>query len=187
MVRAEHLRADGVEHRGAEGAPALAELDLRIDALGHAGHAGTAEDGTAPQRTRAEFHAPLEPGDRMAVGQYFRDPLRHVVDPSPRRLRRMPLAGGDDLVVAVGRAEVDMLHLLHRHAALHGDPGGRADGRAGIARCRLDEKLPHVRPGNDLLVELDVERATAREGQLAGFAQDFAEVMIDHRKRDILE
>jgi hypothetical protein len=87
----------------------------------------------------------------------------------------------------VGGAEVDVLHLLHRHAALHRYIGGRADGGAAVARGRLDEKLLHVGAGDDALVELDVERAAAGEGQAAGLAQDVAEVMVEHLQGDVLE
>jgi hypothetical protein len=96
-------------------------------------------------------------------------------------------AGGDDFLVAVGRAEIDVLHLLHRHAALHRDVGGRADGGAGIARGRLHEEFLHLGAGDDLLVELDVERAAAGEGQPAGLAQDVAEVVVHHLQRQVLE
>jgi hypothetical protein len=105
----------------------------------------------------------------------------------PRRLFRVPLAGGDDFLVGIGGAEVDVFHLLHRHAALHRDIGGRADGGAAVARGRLDEELLHVGAGDDALVELDVERAAAGEGQAAGLAQDVAEVVVQHLQGDVLE
>jgi hypothetical protein len=103
------------------------------------------------------------------------------------RLGRMAGAGGDDIFVAVRRAEVDVLHLFDRNAALYRDVGGCADGRAGIAGGRLDEEFAHIRAGDDLLVELDVERAAAGKGEAAGLAQDVAEVMLDHLQRQILE
>jgi hypothetical protein len=49
-----------------------------------------------------------------------------------------------------------------------------------VAGGRLDEELLHVGAGDDALVELDVQRAAAGEGQLAGLAQDVAEVVVDH-------
>ena len=55
------------------------------------------------------------------------------------------------------------------------DIGGGADGGAGIAGGRLHEQLLDVVAGDDLLVQLDVQRAAAGEGDLAGFLEDIAE------------
>jgi hypothetical protein len=95
--------------------------------------------------------------------------------------------GGDDVFVAVRRAEKDMLHFFDRHAALHRDVGRGADGRSGVARRRLDEEFADVRAGDDLLVELDVQRAATGKSEAAGLAQNVAEVMLDHLQRQILE
>src|SRR5690606_8988572 len=161
MVDLEHLRRDGIEHRRAEGSPALAELDLLVDAVGHARHAGAANNGAAAEGARAELHTPLEPGDRVAIDHDFGDALGDVVDLLPHRLVGVAGAGSNDVLVAVGRAEVDVLHLFHRHAALVGDVGGGTHRGTGVAGSGLNEQLLHLGPGDDFLVELDVQRAAA--------------------------
>src|SRR5690606_20101624 len=106
-------------HGRAEWAPALAELDLFVDAVSHAGDARATYDGASTQGARAELHAALEPGYRVAFDHDLGDVLGYVVDLLPLRLVRVPCAGGDDVFIAVAGAEVDVLHLLHRHAVLH--------------------------------------------------------------------
>src|SRR5690606_39343816 len=49
-----------------ERTPALTELDLFVDAVGHAGNAGAAEDGAAAERAGTELHASLEPRHRRS-------------------------------------------------------------------------------------------------------------------------
>ena len=68
-----------------------------------------------------------------------------------------------------------------------GNVGSRTDGGTGVTGSRLDEQLLDVRTGNDLLVELDVQRAAAGEGQLAGFTQGVAQVVVDHLQGDLFE
>ncbi len=80
-----------------------------------------------------------------------------------------------------------MFHLLHRHTTSVGYIGGRTDGGAGIAGRRLHEQLFHVVTGDDFLVQFDVQRATAGEGQLAGVLEDVAQVMVDHLQGQLLE
>ena len=187
VAAAEHLRADGVEHARAERAPALAEFDLFVDTVGDAGGTRAAEDRAAAEGARAELHAALEPGDRIAVDEYLGDVLRYVVNLAPLRLRRMSRTGSDHVLVAVGRTEVDMLHLLDRNAACDRYVRGSTDGRARIARCRLHKQFLDVRAGDDLLIQLDVQRAAAGKGQPAGLLEDVAEVILDHLQREILE
>jgi hypothetical protein len=99
----------------------------------------------------------------------------------------MPRAGGDDVLVAVCRAEIDVLHLLDRDATLHRDVGRCANRRAGVTGGRLDEEFAYVRTGNDLLVELDVQRPAAGKGKAAGLPQDVAQIVVEHLQRQILE
>ena len=80
-----------------------------------------------------------------------------------------------------------MLHLLHRHAALVRHVGRRADRGAGVAGRRLDEQLLHFGARDDLLVELTFQRAAAGESDLAGLADDIAEVVVHHLQRELLE
>ena len=68
-----------------------------------------------------------------------------------------------------------------------GHVGRRANGGAGIARRRLYEQLFHVVAGNDLLVQLHVQRTAAGEGQLAGVLEDVAQVVVDHLQGQLLE
>jgi len=157
----QHLRRDGVQHRRAKRPPALAKFDLRVDAVGHARHTRAADDGAPAQRPGAEFHAALEPGDRVAVGQNLRDARRDVVDFLPDGLLsgvsvRMACARGDDVLIAVGRTQVDVRHFFHRHVALLRHVGGCTDSGAGVARSGLDEQFFDVIAGDDFLVQLDV-------------------------------
>ncbi|MCY1391861.1 hypothetical protein D9M71_67130 [compost metagenome] len=117
VVDLDHLRADRVEHRRAERPPTFAELDLFVDAVGHARHARATDDRTAAQGARAELHAPLEPGHGIAVDHDLGDALRHVVDLAPHRLAGMTGAGGNHVLVGVRRAEIDVFHLLDRYTA----------------------------------------------------------------------
>src|SRR5690606_29809877 len=87
--------------------------------------------------------------------------LGHIVDLLPLGLVRVAGAGGNDILVAVAGTEVDVFHLLHRHAILHRDVGGGTDSGTGIAGSGLDEQLLDLGAGNDLLVEFDVQRAAA--------------------------
>src|SRR5690606_7797785 len=96
MFDLEQLRRDGIEHRGAEGSPALAELDLLVDTVGHTRHAGAANDGAAAEGARTELHTPLEPGDRVAIDHDFGDALGDVVDLLPHRLVGVAGAGSND-------------------------------------------------------------------------------------------
>ncbi|OMP11032.1 hypothetical protein COLO4_04070, partial [Corchorus olitorius] len=187
VVDLDHLRGDGVEHRRAERSPAFAELDLLVDAVGHARHARATDDRTTTQGTRAELHAALEPGHRVAVDHDLRDALGHVVDLAPLRRARVTGAGGDHVLVGVRGAEVDVFHLLDRHAAGMGNISRGADCGTGVAGGGLHEQFGHVRTGDDLLVQLDVQRAAAGEGQLAGFLEDVAQVVVDHLQGQFLE
>src|SRR5690606_15060461 len=103
VVDLDHLRGDGVEHRRAERSPALAELDLLVDAVGHARHARAADDRTATQGARAELHAALEPGHRVTIDHDLGDALRHVVELAPLRRVRVTGTGGDHVLVGVRR------------------------------------------------------------------------------------
>ena len=75
----QHVGAVGVElepvgdvfaqHRGRERPERFAILDLEIERRLHRGRARIAEDRAGAERARSEFHAPLEPADRLAVGE----------------------------------------------------------------------------------------------------------------------
>ena len=84
----------------------------------------------------------------------------------------MPGTGSDNVFIGIGRAEVDVLHLLYRNAALHRHIGRRTDSGSSITGGRLYEQLLDLLAGDDLLVEFDVERATAGKGDFAGLADD---------------
>src|SRR5690554_699024 len=187
VVDLEHLGRHGIEHGRAERAPAFAELDLFVDPVGDPLDARAADDGAAAQGPRAELHAPLEPGDRIALHHDPGDTLGHIVDLLPLGLVRVAGAGGNDILVAVAGTEVDVFHLLHRHAILHRDVGGGTDSGTGIAGSGLDEQLLDLGAGNDLLVEFDVQRAAAGKGDLAGFTDDIAQVVVHHFQRQLLE
>ena len=60
------------EHRRAERAERLAELDALVQGVLHVRAARVGEDAAAAQRARAELHAALEPADDLAVGQLAR-------------------------------------------------------------------------------------------------------------------
>ncbi|MCY1420537.1 hypothetical protein D9M71_361620 [compost metagenome] len=80
-----------------------------------------------------------------------------------------------------------MLHLLDRHAAGVGHIGCRADCGTGITGRRLYEQLFDVVAGDDFLVQLDVQRTATGIGQLAGFLEHVAQVVVDHLQRNLFE
>src|SRR5690606_14719766 len=187
MINLEHLLGHGIKHGWAERTPALAKFDLFVDAVGHAWNARAADDGATTKCAGAEFHTPLEPGDRVAIDHDFRDALFHIIDLLPHRRTGMARAGSNHVFVAVGRAEINVLHLLYRYATLMRDVRGGADRSPSITRGRLHEQFLHLWTSNDLLVELDVQRATAGKGNLAGLADDVAQVVVHHLQRQLLE
>src|SRR5262245_10845388 len=58
-----------IEHRGCEGAERLAKLDLEVEPLLHVRRPWIAQDGTAAECSRAEFHPSLKPADRLLVDE----------------------------------------------------------------------------------------------------------------------
>src|SRR3989344_8422802 len=103
VIDLDHLWGHGVEHRREERPPALAELDLVVDAIRHAGCTWATDDRTTAQRTRVKLHAALEPGYRIAVDHDLGNALRHVLDLAPVRLALVLGARANHVFVAVGR------------------------------------------------------------------------------------
>ena len=91
----------------------LGALVKVADALGDAGEGRVADDAAVAERARAKFHAPLQPGERVAGGEDVGRRGHGVVEPSERGLRRVRGAGGEALVGAVGGTEVRVAHGLH--------------------------------------------------------------------------
>jgi hypothetical protein len=56
-------------HRWGERAEAFAVFDLEVQDFLRLGRARSGQDRAVAQRARAEFHRPLEPADRPAIGQ----------------------------------------------------------------------------------------------------------------------
>ena len=183
----EHLGGHPVEEAGAEGAPALAVFDLGVDAIGDAADVGGAEDRAVAQGPGAELHAPLEPGHRMAGGEQLGGAAGHVVEQLPAGLLRMGLAGRQAFLGGVGRPQIGVGHGFDLLPGLAGGPGGGADGGAGVRSGGLHEQLPHVAPGQDALVELDVEGHPAGKGQLAGLGEQIAQVVVDEPQGHLFE
>ena len=73
-----------------------------------------------------------------------------------------------------------MLLWLDRFAEFVGHIRGRADGGAGIAGCGLYKQFFDVVQRHDALVQLDVERDAAGEGELAAVLfENVAQVIVD--------
>ncbi len=68
-----------------------------------------------------------------------------------------------------------------------GDVGGGTHRGTGVAGSGLNEQLLHLGPGDDFLVELDVQRAAAGESDLAGLLDDVAQIVVHHLQRQLLE
>ena len=139
------------KHRRAERPERLAELDARVQRVLHVGAARIGEDAAAPERARAELHAPLEPADDLAVGDRARravdqfglaEPLeRDAAAPARVVSRRSPELRA---VVDVPHDEVPRL-LQH----LVPDVQRGANRGAGIVRGRLNVDVLERRPLED--------------------------------------
>ena len=72
MIGLQYFWRHGIKHTGAKWAPAFAVFNLCVDAIGDAGKAWVAENAAIAQGAWAEFHAPLEPGQRMTISENLR-------------------------------------------------------------------------------------------------------------------
>ena len=72
-----------------------------------------------------------------------------------------------------------MLLRLDRLAGFVGHIRRRADSGAGIAGCGLHKEFFDVGQRHDALVQFNVERDAAGEGELASFFENVAEVKIN--------
>ncbi len=187
MIGLQHLRSHPIQHAGAEGAPALTVFDLLIDPVSNPLGIGRAEDRSVTQRTRTKLHPPLKPGHRVTIGQQLCRPLRHLVDPLPAGFFRMLLAGLDALLGGIAGAEIGVRHRLNIIPQLIGHIGGGTDGSARIGGGRLHKKLFHIRPADDALVQLHIQRHTPSKADLAAIFQDIAEIMVDQAERDLFQ
>ena len=185
MLRAEDLRRVLLEHRRAEGPPALAVLDPLVNLVGRPETPRVAEYAAVPQRPRPELHTPLEPGHDLAVREQLRSEGGGVLHPSigdpPGIQLLLDLSGGELGPVVSVTHRPKALSVLNRRV-------GRGSNRdPGVAGSWRDVELVDPRVLGEEPVQRYVERTAPRKAEASTLLEVRPEVVVDQRERGLLE
>ncbi len=159
-----------LEHRGGEGAVALALLDHGVDARHVRGGTRVGHDAAVAEGARAEFRAALHPAQHLPCGQALRGFRARVLDRRHADERRPALEGGTR-----GRVGTDVAadeEVLERRGTCSGgelavEVQRGTQRTAGVVRRGMHEHLVEQAREQDLAVEGRVVRDTPRQAQPA--------------------
>src|SRR6516165_2780246 len=161
------------QHRRSERPETFAVFDLEIEFLLHFRIARIAEDRAIAERTRAEFHAPLEPADGLPVGKGACCPREHLIARHGREARTYGRKPGLYFVLIEFGTDIGSDHTVRSIGDSAWPIGVKMVDRecgseraARITGSRLNPDIVDRPVSEDLAIDHTIERHSSSKTQI---------------------